>query len=37
MTGFYMLSPAIFEACYLVQSSDRGERERRDAIDLLDG
>ena len=37
MTGFYTLSPAIFEACDPVQSSDHGECELSDAIDLLDG
>jgi len=35
MTGFYTFSPAIFEACKLVQPSDRGEYELSDAIDLL--
>jgi glucose-1-phosphate thymidylyltransferase len=35
MTGFYTLSPAIFEACHLVQPSDRGEYELSDAISLL--
>ncbi|MBV0902749.1 UTP--glucose-1-phosphate uridylyltransferase AglF [Haloarcula salina] len=35
MTGFYTLSPAIFEACNLVQPSERGEYELSDAIDLL--
>ena len=37
MTGFYTLSPAVFEACDPVQSSDHGECELSDAIDLLDG
>lgn len=35
MTGFYTFTPAIFEACRLVQPSDRGEYEISDAIDLL--
>lgn len=35
MTGFYTFSPAIFEACKLVQPSDRDEYELSDAIDLL--
>ncbi|SFG70409.1 glucose-1-phosphate thymidylyltransferase [Halopelagius inordinatus] len=35
MTGFYTFSPAIFDACHLVQPSDRGEYELPDAIDLL--
>jgi glucose-1-phosphate thymidylyltransferase len=35
MTGFYTFSPAIFEACHLVQPSDRGEYELSDAISLL--
>ena len=35
MTGFYTFTPAIFQACHLVQPSDRGEYELPDAIDLL--
>jgi glucose-1-phosphate thymidylyltransferase len=35
MTGFYSFSPAIFDACRLVQPSDRGEYELTDAIHLL--
>jgi len=35
MTGFYTFSPAIFDACRLVQPSDRGEYEISEAIDLL--
>ena len=35
MTGFYTFTPAIFDACRLVQPSDRGEYEISDAIDLL--
>ena len=35
MTGFYMFTPAVFQACHLVQPSDRGEYELPDAIDLL--
>jgi glucose-1-phosphate thymidylyltransferase len=35
MTGFYTFTPAIFDACHLVQPSDRGEYELPDAIDLL--
>jgi glucose-1-phosphate thymidylyltransferase long form len=35
MTGFYTFSPAIFDACRLVQPSDRGEYELTDAIHLL--
>ena len=35
MTGFYTFTPAIFDACHLVQPSDRGEYELSDAIDLL--
>jgi glucose-1-phosphate thymidylyltransferase len=35
MTGFYTFSPAIFNACRLVQPSDRGEYELSDGIDLL--
>lgn len=35
LTGLYTFSPAIFEACSLVQPSDRGEYELSDAIDLL--
>ncbi|MCF2207519.1 MULTISPECIES: UTP--glucose-1-phosphate uridylyltransferase AglF [Halobacterium] len=35
MTGFYTFSPAIFHACKLVQSSNRGEYELSDAVDLL--
>lgn len=35
MTGFYTLSDAIFDACRLVQPSDRGEYELSDAIGLL--
>lgn len=35
MTGFYTFSPAIFNACHLVQPSNRGEYEISEAIDLL--
>jgi glucose-1-phosphate thymidylyltransferase len=35
MTGFYTFTPAILDACHLVQPSDRGEYELSDAIDLL--
>ena len=35
MTGFYTFSPAIFDACRLVQPSARGEYELTDAIHLL--
>jgi len=35
MTGFYTFTPAIFNACHLVQPSDRGEYEISDAVDLL--
>jgi glucose-1-phosphate thymidylyltransferase len=35
MTGFYTFSPAIFHACHLVQSSNRGEYEISEAVDLL--
>jgi glucose-1-phosphate thymidylyltransferase len=35
MTGFYTFTPAILDACRLVQPSDRGEYEISDAIDLL--
>ncbi len=35
MTGFYTFTPAIFHACHLVQSSNRGEYEISEAIDLL--
>jgi len=35
MTGFYTFTPAIFDACNLVQPSDRGEYEITDAVDLL--
>jgi glucose-1-phosphate thymidylyltransferase len=35
MTGFYSFTPAVFEACHLVQPSDRGEYELPDAVDLL--
>lgn len=35
MTGFYTFTPAILDACRLVQPSDRGEYELSDAIDLL--
>ncbi|SEH17792.1 glucose-1-phosphate thymidylyltransferase [Natronorubrum sediminis] len=35
MTGFYTFTPAIFNACHLVQPSDRGEYEISEAIDLL--
>jgi dTDP-glucose pyrophosphorylase len=35
MTDFYNLLPMIFHACHLVQSSDHGECEISDAIDLL--
>jgi glucose-1-phosphate thymidylyltransferase len=35
MTGFYTFTPAIFDACRLVQPSDRGEYEISEAIDLL--
>ena len=35
MTGFYTFTPAILDACHLVQPSDRGEYEISDAIDLL--
>ncbi|MDL0136575.1 UTP--glucose-1-phosphate uridylyltransferase AglF [Halobacterium salinarum] len=35
MTGFYTFSPAIFQACKLVQPSNRDEYELSDAIDLL--
>ena len=35
MTSFYTFTPAIFHACHLVKSSDRGEYELSDAIDLL--
>lgn len=34
-TGFYTFTPAIFDACRLVQPSDRGEYELSDAVDLL--
>jgi glucose-1-phosphate thymidylyltransferase len=35
MTGFYTFTPAIFNACKLVQPSNRGEYEISEAIDLL--
>ena len=35
MTGFYTVTPAILDACHLVQPSDRGEYELSDAIELL--
>jgi len=35
MTGFYTFTPAIFNACKLVQPSGRNEYEISDAIDLL--
>lgn len=35
MTGFYSFTPAIFQACHLVQPSDRGEYELTDAVNLL--
>jgi glucose-1-phosphate thymidylyltransferase len=35
MTGFYTFTPAIFDACRLVQPSARGEYELSEAIDLL--
>ena len=35
ITDFYTFTPAIFQACHLVQPSDRGEYEPSDAIDLL--
>ena len=35
MTGFYTFTPAIFQACKLVQPSNRGEYEIIEAIDLL--
>jgi len=35
MTGFYTFSPAILDACRLVQPSNRGEYEISEAIDLL--
>jgi glucose-1-phosphate thymidylyltransferase len=35
MTGFYAFSPAVFDACRLVQPSARGEYELTDAVHLL--
>ena len=35
MTGFYTFTPAIFQACHLVQPSDRGEYELPDVTNLL--
>lgn len=35
LTGFYTFTPAIFDACRLVQPSARGEYELSDAVDLL--